>query len=77
MILIGLAISFFSTAPKVTAKVDPSLVMHFSFDAVKGKEVIDESGKGNNGEIVGKPEFIDGKYGKAIQRNNQIKSPFM
>jgi len=51
--------------------------MHFSFDAVKGKEVIDESGKGNNGEIVGKPEFIDGKYGKAIQRNNQIKSPFM
>jgi hypothetical protein len=71
MLLIGLAILLFSIAPKIAAKADPSLVLYFSFDAVSGKEVKDESDKGNNGKIVGNPKFIDSRFGKGLQMTGE------
>ena len=72
LILMGLTILFsFSIAPKIDAKTDPSLVLYFSFDVGGGKEIKDESGKGNDGTIVGSPKWIDGKYGKALQMTSE------
>ena len=67
LILIGLATLFFGIAREIVAKEDASLVLYFSFDAVSGKEVKDESGTDNNGKIVGSPKLINGKFGKALQ----------
>lgn len=53
------------------AKIDPSLVLYFSFDSGEGKEVRDESGTGNDGKVVGEPGWIDGKYGKAIKMTSE------
>jgi hypothetical protein len=37
------------------------------FDEGSGKTVSDSSGNGNDGEIVGELEWVDGKFGKALQ----------
>lgn len=71
LILMGCAILFFGITQIVEAKEDPSLVLYFSFDKGGGKEIKDESGKGNDGDIAGSPKWIDGKYGKALQMTAQ------
>jgi len=42
------------------------LVLYFSFDAGNGNTAEDLSGTGNNGDIQGNFEWVDGKYGNAI-----------
>lgn len=39
----------------------------WTFDNIKGDTVIDDSGNGNHGKFVGKPEIVNGKFGKAIK----------
>ncbi len=36
------------------------------FDEAKGKSVKDSSGNGHHGEFRGKPEFVEGKFGTAL-----------
>jgi hypothetical protein len=62
---------FFSIAQDIEAKKDPSLVLYFSFDEGSGKEVKDLSGTGNDGELVGSPNWINGQYGKALQMTSE------
>ena len=45
-----------------------SLVVYFPFDG----NVKDASGNGNHGEIVGSPNYVKGKFGKAIELNNGV-----
>ena len=49
-----------------TANLDEELVVYFTFDNVKGKQVLDESGNGLNAEVVKNTKFVKGKYGNAI-----------
>ncbi len=51
----------------VTADLDDDLIVHFTFDNVKGKRVFDESGNSLDARIVKKTQFVEGKYGKAIR----------
>ena len=45
---------------------DESLVLCLSFDGLSGTEVRDFSEYGNNGELRGEPELVDGRIGKAL-----------
>ena len=54
------------TAGYATADLTDDLVVHFTFDTVKGKTIVDESGNGLDAEVVKKTQFVKGKYGKAI-----------
>ncbi len=45
---------------------EPEPVLYFSFDSDSGKEVIDLSGNGNDGEIPIDGDFVDGKYSQGL-----------
>ncbi len=46
--------------------LDPDLVLYFDFESFDGGNVIEKSGRGYDGEIVGKvTQSDDGKFGKA------------
>jgi len=47
--------------------VDPDLVVYLPLDEGEGKNVVDASGNGHDGAIVGNFKWIDGKYGKAVE----------
>ena len=57
----------FITAKHVTADLTGDLVVYFTFDTVKGKRVLDESGNGLDAEIVKNTKFVEGKYGNAVR----------
>jgi hypothetical protein len=51
---------------------DESLSLYLDFDHVTDGKVIDMSGNGNDGEIMGNPKLEDGKFGKALQFGGTI-----
>ena len=63
----------FGIAPFANADVsdDKSLILFFSFDELDGDMTIDHSQYGNNGNIMGAPELVDGKFGKALKFNGE------
>ena len=53
-----------------TANVaEDGLVAYWPFDEGKGKEAIDITGNGHDGEFHGKPEWVEGKFGTALEFN--------
>ena len=59
--------------PFIQAATDPedSLILYMSFDTVDGQSIIDHSKYGNDGEMMGDPEHVAGKFGKAVGFNGQ------
>ena len=55
------------TAGYATADLAEGLVVYFSFDNVKGKTIVDDSGNGLDADIIANTDIVDGKYGKAIR----------
>lgn len=49
-----------------TAQIDDSLILYLSFDEGEGEEVSDASNYGNDGVFKSEPEWVDGKFGKAL-----------
>jgi hypothetical protein len=43
------------------------LLGQWLFEEGAGKKVEDSSGQGNDGELIGKPKWVDGKFGKALE----------
>ncbi len=56
-----------------TADLTDDLVLHFTFDTVKGKMIVDESGNGLDAEVIENTQFVDGKYGKAIHITHETE----
>ena len=56
----------FITVGYATADLTDDLVVYFTFDNVKGKRVVDESGNGLDAEVIVNTKFAKGKYGDAI-----------
>ena len=48
---------------------EDGLVAYWPFDEGKGKEAIDVTGNGHDGEFNGKPEWVEGKFGTALEFN--------
>jgi len=52
------------------AKLDPkTCVGMWLLEEGSGKKAIDSSGNKNDGDIIGNPKWVDGKFGKALQFN--------
>jgi len=49
--------------------LNESTVAYWSFDEGTGNMVYDSTYNGNDGNIMGNPEWVDGKFGKALQYN--------
>jgi hypothetical protein len=49
------------------AQIDDSLILYLSFDEGDGEDAFDTSNYGNDGVLRGGPEWVDGKFGKALK----------
>jgi hypothetical protein len=61
-----------TTRPTTAAqpdKLEPGLVLHYSFDTDKGRKVTDLSGMGNHGKVSSGTYVANGKIGKAMYFN--------
>lgn len=56
----------FGMVSYATADLADDLVVYFTFDNVKGKRVLDESGNGLDAEVIENTKFVEGKYGNAV-----------
>ena len=56
----------FITTGYATAKLTDDLVVYFTFDNVKNKRVLDESGNNLHAKVIKNTKFVDGKYGNGI-----------
>ena len=63
----------FMLAGSATAALTDDLVVHFTFDKVKGKRIFDESRNGLDARIIKHTKFVEGKYGKAIRITNETE----
>jgi len=50
----------------ICSALDKDLVAYWTFDEGSGKTVKDMTGNGHNGKFVADPEWVDGKYGRAL-----------
>jgi hypothetical protein len=59
--------------------IDDDLLLYFPCNEGAGKTVGDSSPHGNNGEIVGTVNWVDGKYGKALEFSEagEVKAPYI
>ena len=48
---------------------EDGLVAYWPFDEGKGKEAIDVTGNGHDGEFNGKPKWVEGKFETALEFN--------
>ena len=72
LILSGLTLMpFHATA---LDKKDKDLLLYFSFGEGKGDAVTDLSKQKNDGEIVGDADWVDGKFGKALEFSDRARS---
>ena len=55
------------TAGYTTADITDDLVVYFTFDNVKGKRILDESGNGLDAEVIKNTKFVEGRYGNGVR----------
>ena len=51
--------------------MDDSLILYLSFDELRGNSVIDHSSHENHGTLVGSPQLVNGRFGKALRFNGE------
>lgn len=64
-ILVAFVVSFAHAA----VDLEDSLILYFSFDELDGNSTIDHSQYGNNGDIMGDPQLVEGRFGNALKFN--------
>ena len=62
-------ITFVASFAHALNEPEDSLILYMSFDTIDGKNTIDHSKYGNNGEMAGDPKHVAGKFGKALELN--------
>ena len=55
-----------SAAGVATADITSGLLVYWPFDEGAGSIVLDATGNGHDGTFNGAPQWVDGKYGKAL-----------
>ncbi len=77
LILAGLTLMPFS-ATALDLK-DKELLLYVSFNEGKGKAIEDLSPHGNDGELVGDADWVDGKFEKALgfEQAGEVKMPYI
>ena len=51
--------------------MDDSLILYLSFDELSSNSVIDHSSHENHGTLVGTPQLVNGRFGKALRFNGE------
>lgn len=51
---------------------EEDILVYYSFDKLNGNKVTDDSGNGNDAELVGKGALVDGAFNKAIHLNGGV-----
>jgi len=62
----------------MSAAVEKDLVAYYTFDEGTGQIVKDQSGNKHDGKFVGTPEWVEGKFGKALEfdgKSNYVEVP--
>ena len=62
-------LTFVASFAHAADELEDSLILYMSFDTIDGKNTIDHSMYGNNGEMKGDPKHVEGKFGKALEFN--------
>ena len=68
-----LVVLMFVSVGYATADLADDLVVYFTFDNVRGKRILDESGNDLDAEVIENTKFVKGKYGKAIRITNETE----
>ena len=63
MFVVGILIA----AGNAVADLADGLAVYFTFDNIKGKQVLDESGNGLDAEVIENTKFVKGRYGNGIR----------
>ena len=72
LFLFGLsAICIFAVTLSYAVEEDDILV-YYSFDKLNGNKFTDDSGNGNDAELVGKGSLVDGAFKKAVRLNGGV-----
>ena len=72
LILLGLAVICVFAASLADAIEEKDILVYYSFDKLSGKKVTDDSGNGNDAELVGKGSLVAGAFKKAIHLNGGV-----
>jgi hypothetical protein len=67
IVALSIAVLIISASVTKAQETDVSLILSLSFDDGSGKIATDNSKYGNNGALKGSPNWVDGKFGKALQ----------
>lgn len=69
----------FVVLPVFAQNVIDGLVAYWAFDEESGDTASDSSGNGHNGTLVGDPQWVEGKFGGALefdQTQDEVNIPF-
>ena len=66
LILLGLSVICVFAVSLSDAIEEEDILVYYSFDKLNGKKFTDDSGNGNNAELVGKGSLVNGAFKKAI-----------
>ena len=66
LILLGLSAVCILAVSLTYAVEEENILVYYSFDKLSGKKFTDDSGNGNDAELVGKGALVDGQFKKAV-----------
>ena len=72
MIVLGLSAIFVFAVTLSHAIEKEDILVYYSFDRLNGKKFTDDSGNGNEAELVGKGSLVDGAFKKAVRLNGGV-----
>ena len=77
--ILAIAILVMPCIANALSPKDPDLLLYFSCNEGSGTTVGDSSPHGNDGEIVGTADWVDGKYGRALafSEAGEVKAPYI
>ena len=72
LILLGLSAVCILAASLSYAVEEEDILVYYSFDKLNGKTFTDDSGNGNDAELVGKGSVVDGQFKKGVRLNGGL-----
>ena len=72
IIVLGLSVICVFAATLSYAVEEEDILVYYSFDRLSGKKVLDDSGNGNEAELVGKGSLVDGAFKKGVRLNGGV-----
>ena len=72
LFLLGISAMLIFAVSFSYAVKENDIVVYYSFDKLNEKTFTDDSGNGNDAELTGSGELVDGQFGKAIHLNGGV-----